>query len=103
MSYQLYSDDECTSCDEYVKEIINNDVWTCKICHMTESYTTAIAWLRYQLPCSHQAHIRCYKKWCYIQKMVGCPTCGLLEMKKEHMYCLYCDQFGHKSTDCLYE
>ena len=102
MSYQLYSDDECVSCQEYVKEIINNEKWNCIICHMTESSTIPISWLRYQLYCSHQTHIRCYKKWCRIQEMVGCPTCGLLKMKEEHMYCVYCNKFGHKSTSCLY-
>ena len=93
MSYQLYSDDECVSCQEYVKEIINNEKWNCIICHMTESSTIPISWLRYQLSCSHQTHI---------QEMVGCPTCGLLKMKEEHMYCVYCNKFGHKSTSCLY-
>ena len=103
MSYQLYADDECVACDDYVKEIANDDIWKCEICHMTESTVMPIPWLRYQLNCSHQVHPRCYKKWCHLQEMVGCPTCGLLEMKEEHMYCVYCERFGHKPTVCLYE
>jgi hypothetical protein len=98
MSYQLAKDDECDECEKYVKPIYNHDTWSCILCTLTEQ-SLGILWYRYQLPCGHHVHSRCYKKWCKLQKTVGCPSCGHRTMTKDNMYCEYCKWFGHPSTD----
>lgn len=98
MSYQLTKDDECDECEKYVKPIYNHDKWTCILCTLTEQ-SLGMLWYRYQLPCGHQVHSRCYKKWCRVQKTVGCPSCGHRTMTEDNMYCEYCKWFGHHSTD----
>ena len=101
MSYQLYASDECPECDDYVKNISDSISWKCEICQMTE--TVSVPWHRYEVACGHQVHIRCYRTWCHTQQMVGCPTCGLLDKKEDHMYCSYCGKFAHRYLDCLYD
>lgn len=70
---QLMEDDECNVCMEYVAFIADHNKWTCEVCHLTEDVmeydsksTYNIIWGRYELRCGHQAHIRCYRKWCKI-------------------------------------
>ena len=97
MSYQLYADDDCHECIRYVKQIHDEKTWKCIICELTESSTYHTLWVRYELRCNHQVHIRCYKKWCKQQKTVGCPSCGPLSYVETNMYCEYCDHFGHST------
>jgi hypothetical protein len=101
MSYQLAKDDECDECEKYVRPIYNDDKWNCILCTLTEQPLFDKLWYRYQIKCRHQVHSRCYKKWCKLQKTVGCPACGPLTMTKDNMYCEYCEMFGHPSTDHL--
>ena len=100
MSYQLAKDDESDECEKYVKQLYDRNTWSCIICTLTEQPLFNL-WHRYQLPCGHQVHPRCYKKWCKLQKTVGCPSCGPLTMTEDNMYCKYCKWFGHPSTDHL--
>lgn len=107
---QLVDDDECNICMQYVAFIADSTPWTCEICHLFEdivkikngsSETYNIIWGRYQLPCQHQAHIRCYRKWCKQMNCVSCPTCKyVIEQKPENEYCNICCVYGHPTAVC---
>lgn len=105
---QLMEDDECNICMEYVAFIADRMPWTCEVCHLTEDTTKYshpdaynIIWGRYQLRCGHQAHIRCYRKWCKILGKIACPTCHyVIEPLKENKYCNVCMKYGHPTSDC---
>lgn len=99
MSYQLSLDDECQECMNYTKPIYHKEAWSCIICHLTELPYDDITWIRYELRCKHQVHIRCYKKWCKLKKTVGCPECGPLPYTDVNMYCELCSMFGHSPAE----
>lgn len=101
MSHE-YNDDECNRCIHYTRFVTNCDTWTCEVCHLVEMSIVHptdsrydIIWGRYQLACSHQAHIRCLRKWCKEKGYVGCPCCGPIEETESNQYCHWCDRFGH--------
>ena len=101
-----YADDECNECINYVKPIINPHVWRCNICLIAESAICfdgeTHLWNRYELPCGHQVHERCYRTWAKSVNAVGCPHCGILEKVNSNCFCEICDVFGHKqTTSCI--
>ena len=98
MSYQLYMDDECHECIQYVRPIYHNDAWTCVICGLIEPSYEDITWTYYELRCYHHAHPRCYKKWCKQEKTVGCPQCGPLSYTETNQFCEDCNHFGHPTS-----
>ena len=105
MSHQ-YNDDECNECIEYVKPIINSQSWRCSLCLIAESALCfdgeTQLWSRYQLPCGHEVHERCYRTWAKHAAKVGCARCGLLEKVEENRYCTTCDTWGHSAiADCI--
>jgi len=76
---QLYVDDESDECMSIVTIISDTETWTCEVCTLTEKsmkYPDGMctSWERAQLPCKHQAHLRCIRKWCRVNG-VGCPSC----------------------------
>ena len=101
-----YEDDECNECIYYVKPVSNSSAWRCCLCLIAE---TAICldgettmWDRYELPCGHEAHERCYRTWAKKEGKVGCPRCIILDKVEAYRYCETCDRFGHpKTADCI--
>ena len=94
-----YMNDECNECGNYAKLLQNGETWKCEICLLVEqafriSEKDMITWARMELPCGHQAHIRCFRKWCK-QNEIGCIHCGAIEQKPENQYCVVCEQYGH--------
>ena len=105
----LLSNDECNECINYVKQTYNDNEWTCEICCLKEqrikiNATTYILWYRYQLKCGHQVHVRCYRKWCKMMNVVGCPSCLTAQQhtpeSAEYLYCKVCFNFGHERELC---
>lgn len=99
MSY--YLDDECNKCIYYVRFLMDSAAWTCEVCYLAELGSVALSndiiWGRYQLKCGHQAHIRCFRKWCKEVGYVGCPCCGAVEEVETNEFCVRCDAFGHST------
>jgi len=98
---QLYEDDECNQCMLYVRFVANAKKWKCIVCDLVEegtedpTETYNIIWGRYQLPCEHEVHIRCFRKWCKINESVGCVLCGMIEPIESNRFCNQCEQYGH--------
>ena len=40
------------------------------------------------LPCGHTAHRRCFRRYLFIENVMSCPTCGLLEFPDICRRCL---------------
>jgi hypothetical protein len=98
MSHQ-YTNDECNECGNYAKLLQNEEIWKCEICLLVEqpihiSDKEVITWARMEVPCGHQMHIRCFRKWCK-QHGIGCIHCGLIEQKETNQYCVICNAYGH--------
>jgi hypothetical protein len=97
----LYENDECDKCMLYVRFIANSKTWKCVICDLVEEQAADvhedynIIWGRYQLRCEHEVHIRCFRKWCKINEMVGCVLCGPIEQVESNRFCNQCEQYGH--------
>ena len=95
-----FMDDECNECIQYVKEISDTGEWQCVLCGIYEIEIILqhdkLLWTRYLLQCGHEAHTRCYRKWCKQNNTVGCNVCGFLDKKEENMYCNICDVGGHQ-------
>ena len=121
MMSHVYADDECNECIEYVKPITNSQSWRCSLCLIAESALCfdgeTQLWSRYQLPCGHEVHERCYRTWAKHANKVGCPrgflekspqkgaslsTCTTLEKVEKNRYCPTCDTWGHSTIpDCI--
>lgn len=106
MMSHLYAADECNECIEYVKPITNSESWRCSLCLIAESALCLDGethmWSRYQLPCGHEAHERCYRTWAKHDDCVGCARCGPLEKVEKNRYCYTCDVWGHSTIpDCI--
>ena len=102
MQYQM---DESNECELYVKERTSEEPWTCELCKISEIKIQLLGnvyhqWELYELRCGHLAHPRCYRKWCFQQDAVGCPTCGPLPLTEENATCLHCWNWGHPSIKC---
>jgi len=94
MSY--YENDECDECMRYVAFFVDGESWTCVICHLTE---TIGEWGRYALPCHHQAHIRCFRRWCK-QHRIGCVECNTtIAAIPQNEYCYHCRVYGHPNCE----
>jgi transcription elongation factor Elf1 len=98
----IYAADECNECIEYVKPIINSQPWRCSLCLIAESALCLDGetqlWARYQLPCNHEAHERCYRTWAKQENLVGCSQCGTAEKVDSNKFCATCDTWGHVNT-----
>jgi len=95
---QLYEDDECDKCMLYVRFVADGNKWKCIVCAIEEKEsdeTYNLVWGRYHLPCNHQAHIRCFRKWCKINECVGCVVCGPIKQVESNRFCNQCEQYGH--------
>lgn len=105
MADQLVIMDECDECIDYVAMISNGASWKCVCCGLSEGTLYlgqregVLLWHRYRLPCGHQSHERCFRRWCYHQEL-SCPTCGVIEKKSENQYCMYCKNWGHPRKEC---
>ena len=102
----MYADDECNECIHYVKPVHNSNAWRCALCLIAETSICldgeTTLWHRYQLPCGHEVHERCYRTWAKTVNAVGCPRCVVLEKIDAYRYCETCDQFGHVMVaDCI--
>ena len=96
MSY--YEDDECNVCMHYVAFFTDANVWSCVVCELTE---TIGEWGRYRLPCGHQAHIRCFRRWCKANR-IGCVACGTsIDLIPQNEFCFLCQAFGHSMRTCM--
>lgn len=106
MSYQVEEMDECNECVDYVRTVADGEMWRCVGCGMAEATIYlgkregVFLWHRYELSCGHQCHERCYRRWCLVEGVVGCPICGVLTKRVENQYCRYCDQWGHARGSC---
>jgi len=101
-----YLDDECEECGLYIKPVSNAGAWRCVLCLIAESAICfdgeTMIWNRYELPCGHEAHERCYRTWAKSVNAVGCPHCGIVAKTTSARYCDVCEAFGHvKTADCL--
>jgi hypothetical protein len=103
-----YTDDECYKCMEYTQFITDAQTWACEVCHLVEigikdpvDSRYDIIWGRYQLACTHQAHLRCLRTWCKIQGFVGCPVCGPIDEIESNTFCNHCNTFGHSTKLCI--
>ena len=98
--------DECNDCMDYVRMISDGRAWTCVCCGIEEATfyvgkrEGVFLWHRYQLRCGHHCHERCYRRWCFAQEGVGCPTCGPIKKSQENEFCRYCDEWGHSRQVC---
>ena len=106
MMSHVYADDECNECIEYVKPITNSQSWRCSLCLIAESALCfdgeTQLWSRYQLPCGHEVHERCYRTWAKHANKVGCARCSPLEKVEKNRYCPTCDTWGHSTIpDCI--
>lgn len=106
MMSHVYADDECNECIEYVKPITNSQSWRCSLCLIAESALCfdgeTQLWSRYQLPCGHEVHERCYRTWAKHANKVGCARCATLEKVEKNRYCPTCDTWGHSTIpDCI--
>ena len=102
MQYQM---DESNECELYVKERTSEEPWTCELCKISEIKIQLLGnlyhqWKQYELRCGHLVHPRCYRKWCFQQDVVGCPTCGPLPLTEENATCRHCRNWGHPSIKC---
>ena len=95
----IYLDDECNDCIHYVRFVTDIHEWCCEICHLVEvgmqdleNPKNDIIWGRYELRCGHQAHIRCFRRWCKSEG-IGCPRCGPIEEVEENRVCHSCNEF----------
>lgn len=78
----MYADDECNQCLSYAHIRQDSHTWKCIICGLIEdtiflSPHEPIVWVRYELLCGHQTHIRCFRTWCK-QHDISCASCGSL-------------------------
>ena len=71
----------------------------CLIC-MIDEHENNQHWQRYELPCGHIFHTRCFRYWCSVKQCLNCSFCGNLSEDKNHIYCDVHDTFGsHKGCD----
>jgi hypothetical protein len=97
--------DESYQCTLYVKERQTEESWMCEICRMKEIKIPLRSnyfhiWEQYQLACGHVVHPRCYRKWCFKNECVGCPTCGKKEEVDSNKWCRHCWTWGHANEEC---
>lgn len=106
MAYQIIASDQCDHCMDYVKEVSDGRCWECVGCGLKEGTLYlgkregVFLWSRYELPCGHQCHERCYRRWCHQEDGVGCPTCGPVKREQAEGYCRYCRSWGHVRKAC---
>jgi hypothetical protein len=106
MADQLVIMDECDKCVDYVAMVSDGKPWKCICCGLSEGTIYlgqregVFLWHRYRLPCGHESHERCFRRWCYQEECVGCPTCGPIQMTAENQYCMYCKNWGHPRKEC---
>ena len=105
MNTTIYHMDESHHCIDYVKEQQTDEAWTCVICRINEMRIPLRGdryhiWDRYALECGHYAHPRCYRKWCFKNECVGCPSCGEKEEVDKNRYCSCCWNWGHPGKEC---
>ncbi len=72
----MYENDECDTCYKYINFSNTVKEWKCVICNMIETPVTIDGVVyncgRYKLRCGHNAHTRCYQKWCKLKNKEGC-------------------------------
>jgi hypothetical protein len=107
MSYQLLTEpDESNDAVDYVKMVSDGAPWKCVCCSMTEATLYlgkregVFLWHRYELRCGHQCHERCYRRWCRMEDVVGCPVCGILSRVEGNQFCRVCGSWGHARETC---
>ena len=88
-------DNEYMKCVFFAKDVEDNyDL--CLIC-MIDEHDDNQHWQRYQLPCGHIFHTRCFRRWCSEKQHLNCSFCGNLSEDKNNIYCDVHDTFGsHK-------
>ncbi len=72
---------------------------SCVACLKDEN--TNIRWHRYELPCHHQMHTRCCRKWIFEKGKLNCRFCGDIDTSQtKSQYCSTCNKWGYWFKTC---